>query len=131
MNYNVITFYGKNDDVYKVSNDKFDDIKEAVKFIKESNSEYDSNKKHWSISMLADDIKELEIFRSELDVLLLERKSEYLKYLKYLKNNEDLYFVVMIETFENSNYIFRFKKEQLENIFLLVSELNKNYLKEL
>ena len=128
MNYNVITFLGKNDDVCKIMNDKFDCYSEAKKFIKESNSEYDSNKKHWSISMLADDIKELEIFRSELEVLLLERKSEY---LKYLKNNEDLYFVVMIETFENSNYIFRFKKEQLENIFLLVSELNKNYLKEL
>lgn len=70
MNYNVITFSGKNYDVYKISNDKFDDITEAKKFIKESNSEYDSDKKHWSISILADDIQEIEPFRTELEDLL-------------------------------------------------------------
>ena len=67
MEYNVLTFTGKNEEVYKISKDKFDDRNEAKKFIKESNSEYDKDKKHWSISILSDFITEIELYRKELE----------------------------------------------------------------
>lgn len=69
--YNVLIFTGKNDEVYKLENEQFDDLGEAKKFKKESNSEYKKESKHWSISVLADEIREVELYRNNLEQLIL------------------------------------------------------------
>jgi hypothetical protein len=67
MIYNVITFYGKDNNVYKCDTVDFDDSREARNFIRESNSEYDKNKQDWSISFLVGEITDFNLDRKLLE----------------------------------------------------------------